>query len=175
MAEKACHVVAFATRIGLIPVLDHMSGMSTAEKVELGLILIVGLVLWLSAASLPGHISNGSLLLGSSVLLLLQGLIRDLWLLSRRNRQAQSAQPQQATCMCVESTLGVTGVVAGLIILGSSIDSQLSVDGWVWSFLAVAVLAVGFAIKDFVFELRPFRIRREKDHMNVVFSWKSNG
>ena len=152
-----------------------MSGMSTAEKVELGLILMVGLVLWLFAASLPRHISIGSLLVGSSVLLLLQGLIRDLWLLARRSRQAQSTQPQQAMCMCVESTVGVTGVVTGLIILGSAIDSRLSVDGWVWIFLAVAVLVIGFAIKDFVFELRPFRIRREKDHMNVVFSWKSNG
>ena len=152
-----------------------MSGMSTAEKVELGMILIVGIVLWLLGASLPGHISVGSLLLGSSVLLLVQGLIRDLWLISRRNRQAQSTQPQQAMCMCVESTAGVTGVVAGLIILGSAVDSQLSLVGWVWSVLAVAVLAVGFAIKDFVLELRPFRIRREKDHMTVVFSWESNG
>ena len=41
-----------------------------------------------------------------------------------------------------------------------------------WSILAVTVLAIGFAIKDFVFEWRPFRIRREKDHVNLVFSWK---
>ena len=152
-----------------------MSDMTTAEKVEIGVIPIVGLVLWLMTASLPSQISIGSLLLGSSVLLLLQGLIRDLWLISKQNHQTQAGQPQTAMCMCVESTAGVTGVVAALIILGSGIDSQLPVGSWIWGAFAVAVLSVGFVIKDFVFEFRPFRIRREKDHMNIIFGWKSNG
>ena len=75
-------------------------------------------------------------------------------------------------CMCVESTVGVTGIVAGLIVLGSAADSNLFVSRTLWSILAVAVLVIGFAIKDFVFEWRPFRVRRDKDHVNLVFSWK---
>ncbi len=133
---------------------------------------LVGVAIWLITLRLPSHISVGYLLLGSSVLLLFQGLIRDLWLISRRNRRTQSEQPQQALCMCVESTVGVMGVAAGLVILGSASDFQLSVGSWAWSALAVAVLAIGFAIKDFVFEWRPFRVRRDKDHLNIVFNWK---
>ena len=149
-----------------------MSDMTTAEKVEIGLIPLVGVAIWLITLRLPSHISLGYLLLGSSVLLLFQGLIRDLWLISNRSRRGQSGQAQQALCMCVESTVGVMGVAAGLVILGSAIDFQLYVGSWVWSAVAVAVLIIGFAIKDFVFEWRPFRVRRDKDHLNIVVSWK---
>ena len=74
--------------------------------------------------------------------------------------------------MCVESTVGVTGVVAGLVVLGSAADSTLVLSAMLWSISTAAVLLIGFAIKDFVFEWRPFRIRRDKDHVNLVFSWK---
>jgi len=74
--------------------------------------------------------------------------------------------------MCVESTVGVTGVVAGIILVGAASDKTLVMGQALWAALAVVVLAVGFAIKDFVFEWRPFRIRRDKDHVNLVFSWK---
>jgi hypothetical protein len=149
-----------------------MSDMTAAEKLELALIPGAGIIGWFMAARLPAQISIGALLLGASVLLLLQGLVRDLWLISQRNRQSQVGAPQEALCMCVESTVGVTGVIAGLIILGSSIDSKLSADPLLISFLTTGVLIIGFAIKDFIFELRPFRIRRDKDHLNIIFSWK---
>ena len=149
-----------------------MSDITAAEKFELALIPVVGMISWLMAARLPAQISTGALLLGASVLLLLQGLIRDLWIISRRNRQSQVGAHQEALCMCVESTVGVTGVLAGLIILGSSIDSTLSANPPLISFLTIGVLTIGFAIKDFILELRPFRIRRDKDHLNIVFSWK---
>lgn len=147
--------------------------MTSAEKVEVGLIPLVGMAVWLTAPNLPSHVSISSLLLGSSVLLLFQGLLRDLWLISIQNRHTQNEPPQQALCMCVESTIGVTGVAAGLILLGSGAsDLQLSIASGMWSGLSVAMLVTGFWIKDFVFEWRPFRVRRDKDHLNIVFSWK---
>ena len=149
-----------------------MSDMTTAERIELTLIPLVGVAVWLIAARLPAQIGIGSLLLAASVLLLLQGLIRDLWLLFKRRQDSQTGARREALCMCVESTVGVTGIVAGLIVLGSAADSNLFVSRALWSILAVAVLVIGFAIKDFVFEWRPFRIRRDKDHVNLVFSWK---
>ena len=124
------------------------------------------------AERLPTQIGIGSLLLTASVLLLLQGLIRDLWLLSERRRQSHTGPRKEALCMCVESTVGVTGVVAGLIVLGGAADSTLFVSPMLWSILTVTVLTIGFGIKDLVFEWRPFRIRRDKDHVNLVFSWK---
>lgn len=145
--------------------------MTSAEKAELALIPVVGVVAWLLSDRLPERIGVGALLLGASVLLLLQGLVRDLWLLSRRRLAAQEGAPRQALCMCVESTVGVTGVAAGLMVLGSGVDARLAVAPWQWCLLAAGILSVGFAIKDFVLEWRPFRIRRDKDHLNVVVSW----
>lgn len=148
------------------------SANTLAEKIEITLIPLLGIAIWLMAAGLPNHLGIASVLLCASVLLLLQGLLRDIWLLSKGKRQAELALPHQALCMCVESTVGITGVVAGLFFLGGAIDLQLSMKPWIWSALAIAVLVIGFAIKDLVFEWRPFRIRRDKDHVNIVFSWK---
>ena len=150
-----------------------MSGMTTAEKSEIALIPLAGACAWLAGTWLPQDIGVGSLLLASSVLILLQGLLRDLWLLSQRKAAQQSGERQEILCMCVESTVGVTGVVAGLIILGSALNRPVPMTPWLWSLLAITVLVVGFAVKDLIFEFRPFRVRRDKDHLNIVFSWKS--
>ena len=149
-----------------------MLGMTAAEKTELALIPLAGVAAWLFGYRLPEKIGIGSLLLAASVLLLLQGLIRDLWLLYKRRQLPQDGIRREALCMCVESTVGVTGVVAGLILIGAMADMTLRVSPALFSILAVTVLAAGFAIKDFVFEWRPFRLRRDKDHLNLVFSWK---
>ena len=150
-----------------------MSGMTTAEKSEIALIVLVGGCTWLVGTWLPQYIGIGSLLLASSVLLLLQGLLRDLWLLSQRKTTEQPGERQELLCMCVESTVGVTGVVAGLIILGSALNWPVPMTPWLWSLLATSVLVIGFAFKDLIFEFRPFRVRRDKDHLNIVFSWKN--
>jgi hypothetical protein len=146
--------------------------MTSAEMIELALIPVVGVAGWFFSGWLPADISIGVLLLGASVLLLLQGLIRDLWLISRRKQHSLNGTRQHALCMCVESTVGVTGVVAGLVILGSTIDSKLSASPLLISPLAIGILAFDFAVKDLILEFRPFRIRRDKDHLNIVFSWK---
>ncbi|MEN9309885.1 MAG: hypothetical protein RLY77_10 [Pseudomonadota bacterium] len=149
-----------------------MSDMTAAEKTELALIPLVGVIVWRCAEHLPARIGIGFLLLAVSVLLLFQGLIRDVWLLFKQRQQSRNGVRQTALCMCVESTVGVTGVVAGLILAGAAADAKIFVSQLLWSILAVAVLAGGFAIKDFVFAWHPFRLRRDKDHVNLVFSWR---
>lgn len=149
-----------------------MPRMTAAEKFELALIPLTGVAIVLAGDWLPASIGIGSILLATSVLLLFQGLIRDLWLLSNSSRRLYSDARQEVLCMCVESTVGVTGVTAGLIILGSGIDLRLPMSAWIWAGLAVAVLTIGFLVKDLVFEGRPFRIRQDKNHVNIIFSWK---
>ena len=73
--------------------------------------------------------------------------------------------------MCVESTLGATGIVAGIIILGSGIDRLVTMNEWSWGLLVMLVMATGLLIKDFVVEWGPLRFRRDKNHMNIVFTW----
>jgi hypothetical protein len=145
--------------------------MTKTEKIELALIPVLGIGIWLMAPLLPDRIGVGKLLLWSSALLLLQSLIRDLWLLARHKSYLEPESLKKARCMCVESTLGATGIVAGIIILGSGVDRLVTMNGWRWLLLVMLVMATGFLIKDFVVEWGPLRFRRDKNHMNIVFTW----
>jgi hypothetical protein len=146
--------------------------MTTAEKFELMLIPLLGIGIFQIGTRLPASIGAGALLLGASALLLLQSLMRDIWLLAKQQRAPLPITRRTARCMCVESTVGATGVTVGVMVLGTAIDRSVQMDNGYWSLLAVGVMLAGFAIKDTVFEWRPFRIRRDKDHVNIVFTWK---
>jgi len=145
--------------------------MTLTEKTELALIPVVGAVVWLLAPVLPDKLAVGRLLLIVSALILFQGLVRDIWLLFR-DTHAEPAPRKVARCMCVESTVGVTGIVIGLILLGAGIGQPVLISGWLWSVLIMVVLSTGFLMKDYVVEWSPWRIRQEKNHMNIVFTWK---
>ncbi|MCF8056965.1 MAG: hypothetical protein K9K37_10040 [Desulfocapsa sp.] len=69
--------------------------------------------------------------------------------------------------MCLESTVGAIGVVMGIVVLISAIKHSVFMDNWSWSFLVMAVMAMSYLTKDFVLAWNPFRILRDKDHMNI--------
>lgn len=141
-------------------------------KAELAMIPAAGAGFWLASPLLPARPGLGTLLLVAAVLLLAQGLVRDLALLARRRRRAPTEQPRSARCLCVESAIGTSGVAAGLVLLGTGIGWRLAVPGWAWAVLAVAVTAAGFALKDHVMTWAPWRIRREADHLNLLVTWR---
>ena len=144
--------------------------MTTVERVELALIPLVGIACWFLASTFPTSLPIGRLLLSMSGLLLFQGLIRDLWLLSRQRRAEKSGE--KAQCMCLESIIGTVGILAGSILFGSGINQTISLSELSWCIVIVAVLGCGFLLKDYVIEWNPWRIRRDKDHMNIVFSFR---
>ncbi len=146
--------------------------MTKAEKIELVLIPILGTGFWLMAPLLPDRVGVGRLLLWTSALLLLQGLVRDLWLLARQKHSIEPEPLKKSRCMCVESTVGATGIIIGIVILGSGVDRLVAMNGWSWGLLVMLVVATGLLIKDYVVEWSPLRFRRDKDHMNIVFTWK---
>lgn len=146
--------------------------MTRAEQVELALVPVLGIAVGLLDERLPASASIGAVLLAASCLLLLQGLVRDLWLLSQRRRQTPAGPMRTALCLCAESTVGVAGVVAGLALLGSPIGAAVPLSPLLAGGLTAGVLAFGFAIRDLVVEVRPFRIRRERDHLNLVVGWR---
>jgi hypothetical protein len=155
--------------------------MTTFEKIELSLIPLAGLALYLFAPALPllfpAQLGVGRLLTLISALLLFQGLVRDLFLLAKQKRMVRSQpamQQQPLRSMCLESTLGVMGLLlgAGLIGLGWYNDPPLMLPDWAWGCLLMLVMSVGFVIKDLVIDSRPWRIRRDKDHMNILFKWR---
>ena len=153
-----------------LPTFD--STLNTGEKIELGTIALLAGCVWMIAPALPGKIGIGKLLLWASGLLLFQSLVRDVWLLIKARRTAQRNPPQVARCMCVESTVGITGIVVGAALFVSGIGKPVMMERWSWSVAVVLVLAVGFLIKDFLLESKPWRIRRDKDHVNIVVKWR---
>jgi hypothetical protein len=153
--------------------------MTTFEKIELGLIPLAGLAFYLFAPALPllfpAQLGVGRLLTLISALLLFQGLVRDVFLLAKQKRMAQHQQaPKPLRSMCLESTVGVLGLLlgAGLSGVGWDSDPPLVMAAWAWGVLVVLIMSVGFAMKDLVIDSRPWRIRRDKDHMNILFKWK---
>ena len=146
--------------------------MTFLEKMELGVIPLAGFATILLADFLPDKVGGGRILLTASALLLLQSLVRDLLLLARGRGQSSSVPTRKARCMCMESTIGAGGVLAGMLALGLGVDVAVAVPPWAWSILAVAVLGFGFWIKDYVIGWNPWRIEKDPDHMNIVFTWK---
>ena len=146
--------------------------MTNGERIELVLISLAATAAWTLAERLPAAPGLGTLLLAGAVLLLLQGLLRDLWLLWRRRTRPPTGQPRRMACLCLESTLGSTGVLAGLVVLGSGLPWRLALPAWGWGLLVGGVLALGFAIKDLVIALRPLRLVRDPDHLNIVVGWR---
>lgn len=147
--------------------------MTRAEKVEIALIaaatpggFFIGRTLF------PEHLALGSLLLVIFSLLMVQSLLRDLWLLFTRASGPPAIAPEAAQCMCMESAVGVIGILAGIIILGAGIGRPVELAAWVWAILFFIAAATGFLIKDFVFTWNPWSIRREKNHLNIVVKWR---
>ena len=146
--------------------------MTTAEKVELGSIPVLGIGFWLMAPLFPDRIGVGRLLLVASALLLFQSLIRDLWLLSQAKRSSTTKPVTTGRCMCIESLVGAVGIVIGALWLGFAVTPTITMENWGWSILILMVMGIGFSIKDYVFEWSPWQLRRDKDHINIVFTWK---
>ena len=90
--------------------------LTRAEKIELGLVALATGVLAAIAGRLPSSLELGSLLAVAALALLGQGLVRDLWLLTKQRRAVGTAPVEEARCMCLESTVGLGGVVAGVVL-----------------------------------------------------------
>lgn len=146
--------------------------MTTAEKIELALIPLLGMCSWLIASEFPMHMNIGQLLLAISAFLLLQSLIRDLWLLANQRGKQPDLQ-RKIRCMCAESTIGLTGIIMGIVLLGSGIDFSLPMSNLSWSILVMAIMSLGFIMKDYVIEWNPFRVYKDLNHINIIFTWKN--
>jgi len=146
-----------------------------ARTIELGAIGPLALAARLLRPWLPDTVELGNLLLDASAILLGQSLLRDLWLLAaaRRRAGAEASARRTALCLCAESTVGIAGIIASCALIGAGIYRPLAMGTWSWSLLSLLVMGLGFLIKDYVLEARPWRIRRDPDHLNLLVGWKS--
>ncbi len=151
--------------------------MSKVDKIELGLIVFATAVAVAVAEMLPRELAVGEVALIASALLLAQGLARDLWLKYGHKRScpvpADQVEPSgrapAATCMCVESSIGIFGVVAGVLALFSGAGSTINLSKFFWPATVLLVGLAGFSMKSLVIDWKSRRIRRESDHRAVRF------
>ena len=149
--------------------------MQTHEKIEIALIPLalpwVGSLVF--SGVLPSRVSIGSVLAIFSLILLMQGFFRDLWLLYQQKKAPADPPKYIVKCMCIESSVGMAGMLCGLVLtlVGAPWSIPLSLWGWVAG--VGATLVAGFVMKDYIIMWSPLGIRKEKNHANIVVKFRS--
>lgn len=149
-----------------------MPSLSPAEKVELAAIPVVATLTAWFAPRPSLRLELGEFIAGAALLVLVQGFFRDLWLLRQARRQTNTTPPAEAACMCVESVLGLTGIVAGVAFVGLGFDRPVALSPGALTALVATTMIAGYLLKDFVFGWSPWRIRREKNHAQLIVRWR---
>lgn len=124
------------------------------------------------ADRLPRTVELGSLVAIGALALLGQGLIRDLsWLLKHR-RDAGAEPKEEANCLCLESTIGLSAVLAGVALTAVGVTRVVSLTPAGWAGSALGIWLVGYLIKDTAVQWSPWRLRRVKDHGSLLVRWR---
>ncbi len=146
--------------------------MRTRERFELALIFFVSGSAALLGPLFPASLSVGALCLLAASVLLAQSLVRDLALIYVSRNEARGETSRTAKCMCVESMLGFSGVILGVLLLLSATGGSVAMNRWDWCAMAAVSLVAGFLLKDWVITWRPWGVTREKDHLNLIVRWR---
>ena len=142
--------------------------MKTAHTIELAVIALTTLATVMFYQRLPQRMEAGYFILSLGLLFLGQSLVRDLWLLSRKR---DAAKPKRAVrCMCLESGIGMIPVIAAAILMFGGFSRPITLPCWTWTLSVPATMLTCFWLKDYVFEWNPWRIRRDDDHVNIIFT-----
>ena len=158
---------------GLNRLPETPTSMKTREKIELGLIPAVVAGVGLAGHWLPTELGTGPLLVIACLTWLVQGGLRDLWLLSLVKRQPAYTPKRRLACMCLESSVGLAGVVVGVILALCRIGGLHPLNSARWMLLNATVLTVGFLAKDLIISWRPLGVRHDPEHHSIVFTWWS--
>ena len=141
------------------------------NSIELVIAVAVAILVWIAGPQRPISTRTSYVLLGLAALLLLQSLLRDLWILWRRRGSTMHAA-QFGQYFCIESAVGVLGVLCGGLLLASRFDSAIRLDHNSLGAMTLGVLGTGCLIKDWVIQANPWRIAREPDHLNIIVRWR---
>ena len=148
-----------------------MPRLSRAERFELSAVAVVTALVGGLAPGRGINLELGEFIAGAALLLLLQGFVRDLWLLREARRRVAATPARTAACLCVESAVGLTGIIAGTGLVGLGLARPVALGAAGLAGAVGAVMIAGFLLKDFVFEWSPWKIYREKNHAQVIFRW----
>jgi len=147
--------------------------MTNLERIEFGLIFVIALSVYFLSLFLPTHVPIGLGVIWLAAAVFFQSLIRDLTLLSRyrSKKQKPSIEAVEKQCFCFESLLGVGVLLIGFLLFFSGNTIVIVMNQLLWTIVVSMVLVIGFLIKDLVITWRPFGIRRDPNHMNIIVKW----
>ncbi len=143
-----------------------------AERIEMTAIAVAAIASLLAWRYLPPSSTFGGVVLGLSALLLMQSLVRDIAILLRHRAPARIVPRRETQSVCMESTIGITGIVGGIMLTVWSGSEPVPLGPVLLSTATTGTLALGFLIKDLAISWNPWAVRREPDHVNLIVRWK---
>lgn len=136
-------------------------GLRTSERVELVLGALGLTAVAAATGGLEWSLSLGTLVCYAAIVILGQGLVRDLARLLLR--PGPSAKRERLPCLCAESTVGIGMVAAGAALLLVGSTAPLVLDRGELVLGLAGLLTFGFVSKDYVLILR-----RVEDHGSIT-------
>ena len=137
-----------------------------AIRTELVLIAFASGLGWFIA--LPETISVAYLVLVLATVFLVQSLIRDLFLLTAIRSGRLVIESQRKPAFCLESILGLTAVVTGLLMLLSGASSRVELNSTYWMLLIGLTMASCFLLRNTVVQWHPWAIYQDPNHLNFI-------
>ena len=144
----------------------------SAARVELILVAGIGAALFSGALPSPVKILSANLVLGLSAVFLVQTLIRDLYLLYQQRKRGKSHDNVAGAAFCLETTVGIAGVITGAGWLLSGYSAVLEISEGVWAVLVVLTMLLCFLLRDYVIRWRPWAILRDPGHINIIVRFR---
>jgi hypothetical protein len=145
-----------------------MSGKVNREWTVIGAVIVLTA---LASSRLPAQMEAGYILVSLALVFLIQSLIRDLLILSEK-KASEEAQ-RVARCICLESSIGFIPIIVAAILISAGLRTPVDLPIWFWPSAVGTTLLLCFLIRDYVIDLKTGRLRREKDHVNIVFKWNN--
>lgn len=147
--------------------------MTKPEVIELGLITVLVFGVYLFFSWLPQQVLLGRGVIWIAGLVFLQSLVRDLSILFYASKKTEGPSPKtlEKQCFCLESLVGLSVLLVGFLLLFKSNSTRVALSQTMWAIAILAVLVAGFLIRDLVVSWRPIRIRKEKNHLNIIVKW----
>ncbi len=146
--------------------------MTRAHWIEIAAIVVVGIGSSLMSPHLSPSSTLGDVVLGFSALLLLQSLTRDVVILWRERISARASPRRETQSFCLESTIGATGVIAGILLALWSNSEPVPLTPVPLAAATIGTLTIGFLMRDLVISWNPWAVRREPDHVNLIVRWR---
>src|SRR5579859_4823159 len=101
--------------------------MTRAEWIEVSVIAVLAPASWLAWPYFAPTMPLWQLALSLSALLLAHSLVRDTAILLRSRMSESTGHRREAHCFCLESTIGATGVVVGVVLAALVLSIQVAI------------------------------------------------